>query len=128
MNFSAKVMNKNVWPFRVWLGPLSLIKIQLKTAQLLSKHCSSDLSFCILYVLFHKGKDTSAVPQPSVQHLVYEHFVHLVCSHKCFNNFRLSKNILINKFFYWNMCFYLFTIHEAKELSVSLWSKIISCN
>ena len=88
----------------------------------------SDLSLCILYVLFHKGKDTSVVSQPSVQHLLYEHLVHLVCSHKCFNNFHLSKNILINKFFHWNMYFYLFTIHDARELSVSLWSKILSCD
>ena len=26
--------------------------------------------------------------------------------HKCFNNFHLSKNILINKFFHWGMCFF----------------------
>ena len=29
------------------------------------------LSFCILYFLFRKRKDTSAIPQASVQHLVY---------------------------------------------------------
>ena len=29
------------------------------------------LSLCILYLLFHKGKDTFGIPQPSVQHLVY---------------------------------------------------------
>ena len=47
------------------------------------KNCSTalqvfsfpSLSFCILYFLFHKGKDTSAIPQPSVQHLVYGSFV-----------------------------------------------------
>ena len=61
----------NVRPFKVWLGPLWFIKILLKTAQLLSKHFPSDLSLCTLYFLFHKGKDTSAIPQPSVQHLVY---------------------------------------------------------
>ena len=38
---------------------------------MLSKHFSSGLSLCILYFFFHKGKDTSAVPQPSVQYLVY---------------------------------------------------------
>ena len=50
------------------------IKILLKTVQLLSKHFPSAFSLCILYFLFHfthEGKDTAAVPQPSVQHLVY---------------------------------------------------------
>ena len=71
MNYLAKVMKKNVRPFKVWRGSLLYIKILLKTAQLLSTHFPSDLSLCILYLLFHKGKDTSAIPQPSVQHLVY---------------------------------------------------------
>ena len=91
-----KVMTKYVRPFKVWFGPLLLIKILLKTAQPLSKHFPSGLSLCILYqrlltiitkrsildvaavldpplfhFLFHKGKDTSAIPQPSAQHLVY---------------------------------------------------------
>ena len=47
------------------------IKILIKTAQLHSKNFLPGLSLCILYFLFHKGKDTSAVPQPSFQHLVY---------------------------------------------------------
>ena len=64
-------MKKNVWPFKVWLGPLLLIKILLKTAQLLSKHFPFGLSVCIPYFLFHKGKDISAIPQPSVQYVVY---------------------------------------------------------
>ena len=42
------------------------------------KNCSTALqafsfwffSICILYFLFHKGKDTYAIPQPSVQHLL----------------------------------------------------------
>ena len=101
--------------FKEWLDPLLFITILLKTAQLLSKHFPSDLSLCILYFLFHKDKDTPAVPQPSIQHLV-----HLVCSHKCFDNFCLSKNILINKIFHSNIFLYLFTIHDARELSVSL--------
>ena len=70
------------------------------------KNCSTGLqtlsfrsiSFCILYFLFHKGKDTSAIPQPSVQELVYV-FPIFFCFHKCFNNCHLSKNIFINKFF-----------------------------
>ena len=100
MNFLAKKMKKNVWPFKEWLGLLLFIKILLKTAQLLSKHFPSSLSLCIFYFLFLKGKDASAVPQPNVRHLVYEHLVHLVCSYRCFNNFCLGKNILINKFFH----------------------------
>ena len=93
-------MKKNAWPFKVWLGPLLFIKILLKTAQLLSKHCPSGLSLS-LYPLFpfHKGKDTSAIPQPSVQHLVYL-FPIFFCFYKCFNNFHLSKNILMDKIFH----------------------------
>ena len=33
------------------------------------------LSLYILYFFFHKGKNTSAIPQPSVQHLVDVSFV-----------------------------------------------------
>ena len=44
-----KVMTKYVRPFKVWFGPLLLIKILLKTAQPLSKHFPSGLSLCILY-------------------------------------------------------------------------------
>ena len=89
---------ENIWPFKVWLGPLLFIKILLKTAQLLSKHFPSGLSLNILYFLFHKGKYTSAIRQPSVQHLVYV-FPFFFRFHKRFNNFHLSKNILINIFF-----------------------------
>ena len=75
MNFLAIVVKKNVWPFQEWLGPSFFIKIQLQTAHILSKHFPSglslSLSLCILYFLFHKGKDNSEVPQPSIQHLVY---------------------------------------------------------
>ena len=102
----SKSKKENVRPFKVWLGPLLFIKILSKTAQLLSKHFSSGLSLCILYFLFHKGKDTYAIPQPSVQHLVYVSPI-LFCFHKYFNNFHLSKNILINNFFHWNMCFFI---------------------
>ena len=42
----------------------------VKTAQLLSKHFPPGVSLCILYFLFHRGKDTSAIPQPSVHQLV----------------------------------------------------------
>ena len=65
------------------------------------------LSLCILYFLFHKGKDTSGIPQPSVQYLAYLFpiFFHF---HKCFNNFHLSKNIFINNFFYSNVFLYSF--------------------
>ena len=48
------------------------------------------LSLCILYFLFHKSKDTSAIPQPSIQHLVYV-FPIFFRFHECFDNFHLSK-------------------------------------
>ena len=99
-------MIKNVRPSKVWLGPLLFIKILLETTQLLSKHFPSGLSLRILYVLFHKGKDTSAITQPNVHHLVYT-FPILFRFHKSFNNFHLSKNILINRFFHLNMCFFI---------------------
>ena len=72
MNFLAKLMKKNVQPFKIWLGLLVFIKIIFENAQLLSKHFPPGLSLCILYFLFHKdkGKDTSAISQPVVQHLV----------------------------------------------------------
>ena len=89
---------ENVRPFKLWLGNLLFIKILSKTVQLLSKHFPSSLSLCILYFLFHNGKNTSAVPQPSVQHLVYV-FPIFFRFHKCFNNFHLSKIILINIIF-----------------------------
>ena len=85
---------ENVRPFKVWLGLLLFIKTLLKTAQLLSKYFLSGLYLCILYFLFHKGKDTSAIPQPSVQHLVYV-FPIFFRFDKCFNNFHLSKKIFL---------------------------------
>ena len=96
MNFLGKVMKKNVRPFKVWLSTLLFTKKLLKTARLLSKDFPSGLSLCIIYFLFHKGKDTSAISQPSIQHLVYV-FPIFSRFRKCFNNFHLSKNILINK-------------------------------
>ena len=79
--------NKNiVRPCKVWLGSVLVIKILLKTAQLLSRQFLSGSYLCIIYFLFLKGKDTSAIPQPSVQHLVYI-FRILSCLHKCFSHF-----------------------------------------
>ena len=90
------------------------------------KNCSTALQafsfrslyLCTLHFLFHKVKVTSGITQPSVQHLVYV-FPIFCRFHKCFNNLHLSKNIFISKFFHWNvfLC-----------LSVSLWSKITSCD
>ena len=71
MNFLVTVMKKSVWPFKVWLGPLLFIKILFKAVQLLSKHVPSSLSLCIFYFSFHKDNDTSAIPQPNIQDLVY---------------------------------------------------------
>ena len=66
------------------------------------------LSLCIFYFLFHKGNDTSGIPQPSVQYLACL-FPIFFCFHKCFNNFHLNKNIFINEFFHWNVFLYCFT-------------------
>ena len=72
MNFLAKVMKKNELPFKVCLGPLLFIKNTIKNCPTaLETYFPSGLSLCIFYFLFHKGKDTSAIPQLSVQHLVY---------------------------------------------------------
>ena len=113
MNFLAKIMKKNIRPFKVWVGPLLFIKIVLETAQLLSKHFTFELSLSLLSFIyfFHKGKDTSGILQPSVQHLVYV-FPIFFRFHKYFNNLHLSKNIFINKinkFFHWKVFLYSFT-------------------
>ena len=44
MNFLAKLMKKNVQPFKVWFDPLLFIEIPLETAQVPSKHFPSGLS------------------------------------------------------------------------------------
>ena len=90
------------------------IKIRLKTAQLFSKHFPFDLSLCILYFIFHKRSDTSAIPQPSFQDLVYVSSI-FFGFHKCFNNFYWSKNVFINKCFDWIICFFivLFPWHKG---------------
>ena len=63
------------------------------TAQLLSKYFPSGLSLCILYFLFIK-------PRILLQSSAKRSDRFYVCPiffrfHKCFNNFRLNKNILI---------------------------------
>ena len=45
-------MKKNVWPFQEWLGPSFFIKIQLQTAQLLSKHFPPGLSLFVSFISF----------------------------------------------------------------------------
>ena len=75
--------------FKVQFDPLLFIKMLLKTAQLFSKHFPLGLSLCILYLLFHTIKDTSAIHQPSVHYLVYV-FLIFFCFLKCFNNFYIS--------------------------------------
>ena len=73
MNFLAKVLKKSLQPFKVWLGPLLFIRVQLKAVQLYSKHFSPNLSLCILYLLFHKGKGTSTVRSSSC--ICFPHFL-----------------------------------------------------
>ena len=106
MDFLAELMKKNVQLFKAWLSPLLFTKLLLENAQLLSKRFLSALPLCILYFLFDKDKDTSAIPQPSVQYLVCASPI-FFRFHKCFNNFHLSKNIFVNKFFHWNMCLFI---------------------
>ena len=125
MDFLANVMTKDVRPFKVWLGFLLFIKMLLETAKLLPKNFTSGFSLCKLYFVSHKSKDTSPIPQPNVQHLVYVLPI-VFCYHKCFNNFHLSKNMLLKKFFYWNMFSSWFYFYDTRQLSVSPWSKIIS--
>ena len=75
------------------------------------KNCSTvlqafsfrSLSLHILYFLFHKGKNTSAIHQLSVKQLVHV-FPMFFRFHKCFNSFHLRT---INKFFQRNMCFFI---------------------
>ena len=51
-SYLAKVMKKNVRPFKVWLCPLLFIKILLKTAQLLSKHFLSGFFLFVSFISF----------------------------------------------------------------------------
>ena len=88
------VFQSMAWSFIVHKNPIENCSAALQAFSFRSL----SLSLCILYFLFHKGKDTSAIPQPSVQHLVYV-FPIFFRFHKCFNNFHLRKNMLINKFF-----------------------------
>ena len=73
------------------------------------------LSLCILYSLFHEGKDTSAIPQLSVHHLVFV-FPILFCFHKGFNNFHLSKISELISFFTETCVSSYLLFHDASEL------------
>ena len=55
--------------FQSWAWSLIVNNKLLKTNQQFSRHFPSGLPLCILYYLFHKGKDTSAIPQPSIHQL-----------------------------------------------------------
>ena len=72
----------------------------VKIAQLFSKHFIPDLSLFVSFISFFiKARDTFAIPQSSVHHLVYD-FPMFFCFHKCLNNFYSSKNLPTNKFFH----------------------------
>ena len=49
---SSESNEKNLRPFKVWLGPLMFTRILLKTAQLLSKHFPSGLSPFVSFISF----------------------------------------------------------------------------
>ena len=70
MKFLAKVMKKNVTAFQGMAWSLIAHKNTIKNCSTALQAVSfRSLSLCVLYSLFHKGKDTSAVPGASVQHL-----------------------------------------------------------
>ena len=97
--------------FQSMTSSLILYKNTIKNCStILQAFSFRSLSLCALYFLFHKGKDNSGIPQPSVQYLVYL-FPIFFRFHKCFNSFHLTKNIFINKFvfFQWNVFLYSFT-------------------
>ena len=58
-------------PFQRMAWSLIVRKNPIKNCSTAPKNFPSGPSLCILYFIFHKGKDTSAVPQPSFQHIVY---------------------------------------------------------
>ena len=73
--------------------------------------CSFGIHFSSLTF---KGKGTYTIPQPSVYQLVYV-FPIFFRFHKYLNNFRLSKTLLTNRFFHWNMCFSIFLLPWRKR-------------
>ena len=75
------------------------------------------LSLCNLYFLFNKGKDTSAIPQPSVHEFIYVLPI-FFCFHKCFHNFHQSKILLTNKFFSLTRVSSYFSFHDARDFEV----------
>ena len=83
------------------------------------------LSLSILYFLFHKDKDTFGILPLSVEHLMYV-FLILFRFYKCFNNFHLNKKY--KYVFSLKRVSLEFYLYDARELSISLWSKIISCD
>ena len=102
--------NEEKWTtFQSMACSLLLIKMLLKTSQLLSKHFPSGLSLCTFYFLFYKGKDTLLQFLSQAFNVLYIFFAIFFRFHKFFNNFHLSKNILVNKVFHWNVFFYIFT-------------------
>ena len=120
MNFLVKVVKKNMRPLKVWLGPLLFIKILFKIAQL-SKHFPPCLSFYFFYFFFHKRKDTFTIPQPSLHHLVYFSpfsfvFINALITYT-YAKIPFSLQSLKRVFF-----------HIFTSMTVSLWSKIISCH
>ena len=98
MDFLAKVMTKNVRHFKVWLGFLLFIKILLNLL-----NCSPSIFLLVslsLYTLFTFSKRgyfcNSSAKAFSILYIFSPIFFRY---HKYFDNFHLSKNILIKKFF-----------------------------
>ena len=62
------------------------------------------------------------------------YFLIFFCFHKCYDNFHLRKNILINKFFHWSMCFFIVLPPWRKGVISQCWwtswnaRKVLSCS
>ena len=112
MNFLAKVVKKNVWPFRVWVGPLLFIKVLLNCSNVPQAFFSRSLSFVSFISLFVKARILLQFLRPAFIIL----YVLLIFSrfHKCYDNFHWSKNLPTSKFFHWNMCFLIFLLPWRK--------------
>ena len=82
----AKVVKKHVPP-KYRLVPIVHSNTIKNCSTILQAFSSRSLSLSsfVSFIFFHKGKDTSEVPQPSVYHLAYV-FPIFFCFHKYFIN------------------------------------------
>ena len=68
----SKINEENWTAFQSMAWSLTVHKNTIRNCSIaLQAFSSRSISSYTLYFLFHKGKDTSGIPQPSLQHLVY---------------------------------------------------------